>query len=397
MYELLLPSLCFAIFVSFTLAMRALVFSLTPKVIVWKKFVAFLIAATSWVAAIVLWNQFQEIQHASRYRIDHTLITIYSVMYMAIIVAVFTFIATWRQGWILTPVKKELLLVSPAIGWTMMPLAALYIVGPIPLEFFGKHIVINHSFGITAAVFAVYFLAEYVSNPWIVEAKFAALHAYFEKRTGKSATEGYHVLPGFLPLTAQVLINALFRRQVGFSLVRPFITAPVTFTGTVVAMTQDHKLVIFTAGGVYQIVDHTKYDDMIDDNASNPREALRLMIAEHFKQGLSAFTSKRLWDEFGSEPATTAQLVQTINAVNNHAGLKLLEPHVTWLGFQDQELQAMFQAWAGRDIRKISQETKLAEIETLRKELRRVSSTYDPAHVWEGFNNGGRGTFKILG
>ena len=324
---------------------------------------------------------------------DIVLVFIFITMAIALVATYFGFWVVIKSEKRYTTAIGHLLAAGPALVWAMVFLAGFRVAGNIHFEVFGTQKITNSSFAVSFAIALVYFVTEYAGNLRNLEAKTSEVVTFFGgKRTGQSLNEGINPLPGILPLFFQVGFYTLFRFSVFWGAVRGFITTPITFTGAIVAYTKDGKSAVLNISGIGKIIDATKVDDLIEDGADDPRGQLKRLFAEYLQQGVNAFIRTCYWQTLADGSGFGGLMVKSMAGSMKHLGLELKNVSVEWIGFQDQELQRVFQQIAGRDLRQMNQSMKADEIER----MHRVGiSREDAERVWEAFTKDGRGTFKF--
>ncbi len=302
-----------------------------------------------------------------------------------------------RNGFRFSPRVGQLLIIGPALLWAGLLSAIVYKVGPVTFEFFGTQKMTNTSPQIAGMVFAVMFISEYVGNHRNVLAKFAEVVTFVGgKRTGQSLKEGINAIPGMAPLLFQVTFYALFRFSLFFGSTRAFILAPIAFSGMFVARTMDHKFVVFEASGLAKIVDPAKFDDLIDDLAEDPRKSLKEVMMQTFNESANTLLSRLTWWQVEGDDHVGAKILRSMNP--DFFGVKFTNVGFVWMGFKDDSMQRLFQEWASRDLRGMSQSMKEGEMRQLLLILRQFEpgATRDDAErIWESFHNGGRGSFRF--
>lgn len=363
-----------------------------------KEFVAFVIVGVpASLATFALVHFWTDVESLIPYGFDWPLTVLMVVAAGGAFIASCGIVVASRDGFRFSPRVGQLLIIGPALLWASFLSAIVYKVGPITFEFFGTQKMTNTSPQIAGLVFAVMFISEYVGNHRNVLAKFAEVVTFVGgKRTGQSLNEGINAIPGMAPLLFQVTFFALFRFSLFWGSTRAFILAPVAFSGMFVARTMDHKFVVFEASGLAKIVDPTKYDDLIDDLAEDPRKSLKEVIVQTFNESSNRLISRLAWWQVEGDDHLGAKILRSTNL--DLFGVKFTKVGFVWMGFKDDSMQRLFQEWAGRDLRGMSQSMKEDEVRQLLLILRQFepgTTKGDAERIWESFHNGGRGSFKF--
>lgn len=325
--------------------------------------------------------------------IDLVLVGIFIFMTVVLVATAYGFLVTAKTKRQFTMGVGQVLVIGPALVWSLVWLITLRIAGPMHFEVFGEQKIVNTSFSVSFSIFMVLFIGEYVGNLRNIEAKMAEVMTFWGgKRTGQALTEGFNPLPGIIPLFFQSLAFSLFRFSIFWGAVRGFITTPITFAGTMIAYSYDGKAVVFNVSGIGKIINPTIADDLMEDGAENPREQLKRLFAEYFQQGANAFIRTCQWQSLVDGVGFGGRMVKSMTGSMKHLGLELKNISIEWLGFQDQEQQRIFQQLAGNDIRHMNQSMKAEEIERI---LRSGVSREDAERIWEAFTKDGRGSFRF--
>lgn len=333
--------------------------------------------------------------------LDHVLVGIYGVaITMLVMTGILIIIAVFRGGELFT-LQRVLLVICPALAWSLLWLAVMRIHPSIELPFFHKKLLLTISFDIACTISLVYFLREYIGNMRNVEAKVAEIIAFFGgKRTGQSLTEGISHLPGVMPLMFEVTLFALFRFSIFWGVVRRVVLIPLSFSGTIVAHARDGKAVVFTVAAMYKIVSIAHYDNLIEDGADDPRQSMRTLIVEHFNRIAKQYIEQYSWEVVARGSGHGKKLFNDVNQeLKELLGLALAgQPQLHWIGFENKNLQNIFQELSSREFRESAHHMKGVEIDSIFRALRSVdpSATHsDAERLWEAFNNEGRGSFKF--
>lgn len=331
--------------------------------------------------------------------LDYVLVSIYGIaIAMIVVTGILIIVAVFRGGETVPP-QRVLLVICPALAWSLLWLAIMRIHPSIELPFFHKKLLLTISFDIACAISLVYFLREYIGNMRNVEAKVAEIVSFFGgKRTGQSLTEGISHLPGVMPLMFEVTLFALFRFSIFWGVVRRVVLIPLSFSGTIVAHARDGKAVVFTVAAMYKIVNVARYDDLIEDGTDDPRQSMRTLLVEHFNRIAKHYVGQHPWEVVARGSGHGKKLFSDVNReLKELLGLALVgQPQLHWIGFENQNLQNIFQELSSRDFRESAHHMKGVEIDRIFRALRSIdpAATHsDAERLWEAFNNGGRGSF----
>jgi len=331
--------------------------------------------------------------------VDLVLVCIFISMAVAFVATAYGFLITIKTKRQFSTGVGQVLVIGPALVWSLSWLMTLRLVEHLYFESFGTQKMVITSFSVSFSIFIVLFISEYVGNLRNIEAKMAEVMTFWGgKRTGQALTEGFNPLPGMLPIFFQVGIYALFRFSIFWGAVRGFITTPITFFGSMVAYSKDGKAVVLNISGIGKIINPTVADDLMEDGVTNPREQIKRLFAEYLQQGANAFIRTCYWQILADGSGFGAIMVKSMAGSMKHLGLELRDVSVEWIGFQDQEQQRIFQQLAGNDIRHMNQSMKAGEIERIFNALRRGDPNVkreEAERIWEAFTKDGRGTFKF--
>lgn len=398
MYEFLLVACALVALVAVGTVLRAVVFAFSRVSFV-RKVAASILALATTSVAVVLFGCVSE-TYGFTSRVDVVRLVIFSLMGFMVIVTGCTFIVSMRHGGILTSVQRKLLTVCPSLLWALLWVGMWYGVASLALPFFGRTFVVAMTPTFLAGLGFLIFVREYIGNQFNVEAKMAEVYTFYgSKRTGDAAYEGFNDVPGILPLFVQVTVYAVFRFSVFWGLTRSFVVAPIMVSGTFVVYSSDRKAIVIEAGLVLKISNPATFDDMVNDTSSEPREQVRDFATEVFRRAASTVFRRFSWQRVAEGSGFTEHLKKELVPQMTALGLSTHKVQVTFIGFSTPELQTMFQSWAGRDIRLVNQTVKEREVSRILQNLKQIdiASTYEDAlHIWEAFNQEGRGSFRLL-
>lgn len=379
----------------------ALLFGLLVLRAVWLLFVnvisTAIVAAIASIPGVALYRMWPTVS-TTAYTVDPWLVGAWMLCGVGALLMAVGFELAHRKGWKRDGAAGEFMTAGPALLWATLWFVFLRSLGPLHFEFLGKHLVGNTSLQFQSLFFFVMFVSEYLANKTMIEAKVAAVVTFAGKRRGDAVAEGWHSVPGILPLMLQVMVYALFRFNIFYDVVRKVSTSPVVFSGTVVARTRDYKFVVLQAAVTYGVTNPEKIDDLADDTSTDPRQQVRNVVAGHFAGKVALFVERVSWQQLHNGGGLTAELRQFLADAAAEVGSHLQHLEVVWLGFREPHLQRIFQEFASADLREDVHRVKADEIERLLARLRETNphaTHMDAERIWEAFNKTGRGSFRF--